>query len=421
MGRYFAPSTHLFIYSAAHLSFPVHLAVFSQYHTNPDCPATSRHYSLLQHIARQHRVTLITTSTWERQRLTREYPWLPAGVDMLAADIPYHNRMGVAARGWAFLKYLGYAWRQGLRIARPDVIWGISTPLSAAWVAGQVARQRRVPWVFEVQDLWPTFPIEMGAVRNPLAQQQLYAAEHRLYQQARHIITLSPGMTDYVRGLGIAEDKLSTILNGTDLDQAARATPAAVAALRREHRLEGRPVVLYAGTFGRANDIPTLAQAAEELYRQRPEVVWLFMGLGYYEPLLREAAGRCPAIRLVAPQPRHAVFTWLALADVSVVSFLSKPVLETNSPAKFYDSLAVGTPVVVTNPGWTKELVEKHRCGWYVPAEQPAQLAERLAAVLSEPAALHAAGQRGQVVARQQFDRQQLAAQVQLILERAAG
>ncbi|RTQ53483.1 glycosyltransferase WbuB [Hymenobacter gummosus] len=399
----------------------MHIAVFSQYHTNPDCPATSRHYSLLQHIARQHRVTLITTNTWERQRLTQQYPWLPEGVDLLAADIPYHNRMGVAARGWAFVKYMGYAWRQGLRIPRPDVVWGISTPLSAAWVAGQVARRRQVPWVFEVQDLWPTFPIEMGAVRNPLAQQQLYVAERKLYEQARHIVTLSPGMTDYVRGLGFGADKISTLLNGTDLDQAARATPAAVAELRRQHGLEGRPVVLYAGTFGRANDIPTLVQAAEELYQQRPDVVWLFMGHGYFEPLLREAATRCPAIRLVPPQPRHAVFTWLAAADVSVASFISKPVLATNSPAKFYDSLAVATPVIVTNPGWTRQFVEEHRCGWYVPAEQPQRLAEQLAAVLAAPAEARAAGQRGQAVARQQFDRQQLAARMQLILEQAAG
>ncbi|GAB3828426.1 glycosyltransferase family 4 protein [Hymenobacter jeollabukensis] len=397
------------------------IAVFSQYHTNPDCPATSRHYSLLQHIARRHEVTLITTNTWERQRLTQQYPWLPEGVQLLAADIPYHNRMGVAARGWAFVKYMGYAWRQGLRIPKPDVIWGISTPLSAAWVAGQVARQRRVPWVFEVQDLWPTFPIEMGAVRNPLARQQLYAAERRLYEQAQHIVTLSPGMTDYVRQLGIDDAKISTILNGTDLDQAARATPEAVAALRHEQGLEGRPVVLYAGTFGRANDISTLVQAAETLYHQRPEVVWLFMGHGYYEPMLREAAGRCPAIRLVPPQPRHAVFTWLAAADVSVVSFISKPVLDTNSPAKFYDSLAVGTPVVVTNPGWTRQFVEEHRCGWYVPAEQPQLLAAQLGRILEAPAETRAAGQRGQAVARQLFDRQQLAARMQLILEQAAG
>jgi glycosyltransferase involved in cell wall biosynthesis len=399
----------------------MHIAVFSQYHTNPDCPATSRHYSLLQHIAQQHRVTLITTNTWEQQRLTQEYPWLPEGVEMLAADIPYHNGMGVAARGWAFAKYIGYAARQGLRIDKPDVIWGISTPLSAAWVAAKVAQLRRVPWVFEVQDLWPTFPIEMGAIRNRLAQRQLYAAELQLYRQARHVITLSPGMTSYVKGLGVGADKISTVLNGTNLDQAAHATADCTATLRQKLGVGERPVVLYAGTFGRANDIPTLVQAAEALYQKRPEVVWLFMGHGYYEPLIQEASARCPAIRLVPPQPRHAVFTWLAAADVSLVSFSEKPVLSTNSPAKFYDSLAVSTPVIVTNPGWTKDFVDEHRCGWYTPAEQPTALAELLQKVLDNKQQLRDAGQRGLQVARQLFDRRHLAAEVQLILERAAG
>ncbi|HLK97384.1 MAG TPA: glycosyltransferase, partial [Hymenobacter sp.] len=293
----------------------MHIAVFSQYHTNPDCPATSRHYSLLGHLARTHRVTLITTRTWERQRLTREFPWLPDGVDMRAADVPYENRMGVARRGLAFGHYAAYAVREGLRIDKPDIIWGISTPLTAAWAAAQVARWRRVPWVFEVQDLWPSFPIAMGAVPNRWAQRRLFALEKNLYRSARHVMTLSPDMTRYVEAVTetvpltdqLTASKITTVLNGTDLDLAARATETAVAVLRREQGLEGRRVILYAGTLGRANDIPTLLAAAEQLAAQRPDVTWLFLGLGFDEPRVQEAAARCPAIRLVSPQPRHAI------------------------------------------------------------------------------------------------------------------
>ncbi|OON70573.1 glycosyltransferase family 4 protein [Hymenobacter sp. CRA2] len=399
----------------------MHIAVFSQYHTNPDCPATSRHYSLLAHMARRHRVTLITTNTWERQRLTHEYPWLPAGVEMLAADIPYHNRMGVAARGWAFSKYVAYAVRQGLRIARPDVVWGISTPLTAAWAAAQVARLRRVPWVFEVQDLWPSFPIAMGAVPNPLAQRSLYALEHGLYRSARHILPLSPDMTAYVRQLGIAGEKLTTVLNGTDFDLAAQATEQQVEALRTGQGLRGRRVVLYAGTFGRANSIPMLVAAAVRLAEQYPDVVWCFMGHGFYDELLQQAAAAHPFIRLIEPQPRHRVFAWFRLADVSVAPFMGLPVLDANSPAKFYDSLAVGTPVIVTNQGWTKTWVEQHRCGWYVPADDADALARKLGEVLAEPAILREAGARGQQVAAAEFDRRQIAAVVERVLEQAAG
>ncbi|SHI30173.1 Glycosyltransferase involved in cell wall bisynthesis [Hymenobacter daecheongensis DSM 21074] len=399
----------------------MHIAVFSQYHTNPDCPATSRHYSLLAHLAKSHRVTLITTRTWETQRLTHLYPWLPEGVEMRAAEVPYANKMGVARRVLAFGQYAAYAVREGLRLERPDVIWGISTPLTAAWAAAQVARQRRVPWVFEVQDLWPSFPIAMGAVPTRFAQNRLFALEKSLYRSAQHILPLSPDMTRYVQAQGIAPEKITTVLNGTDLELAALATPEAVEALRQAHGLAGKQVVLYAGTFGRANDIPTLVAAAELLALRRPNVVWLFMGLGFHEPLVRAAAARCTSIRLVPPQPRHTVFGWFRLADMSVVSFLNLPVLDANSPAKFYDSLAVGTPVVVTNQGWTKALVEQYGCGWYAPAGDADALAACLQNILAQPETLRAAGENGRQVAAAQFDRQQIAATVQRVLEAATS
>ena len=399
----------------------MHIAVFSQYHTNPDCPATSRHYSLLAHLAQSHRVTLITTRTWETQRLTHEYPWLPAGVEMRASEVPYENKMGVARRVLSFGQYAAYALQEGLRLDRPDVIWGISTPLTAAWAAAQVAHRRQIPWVFEAQDLWPSFPIAMGAVPTRWAQKRLYALEKSLYHSARHILPLSPDMSRYVEELGIAKSKITTVLNGTDLNLAALATPATVARLRQEHGLAGKRVILYAGTFGRANDIPTLVAAAEQLALTQPEVVWLFMGLGFHEPLVRAAALRCAAIWVVAPQPRHAVFAWFRLADISVVSFLNLPVLDANSPAKFYDSLAVGTPVVVTNQGWTKQLVEQYQCGWYAPAGNAPALQQLLAELLSQPEKLAAAGRNGQDLAAAQFDRRQIAQTIQEILETSAG
>ena len=398
----------------------MHIAVFSQYHTSPDCPATSRHYTLLAEIVKHHRLTLLTTPSWRSQQLTQEWPWVPPGVELLEANIPYNNKMGPARRALAFAQYAAWAVRAGRRIARPDVVWGISTPLTAAWAAARVARGWRVPWVFEVQDLWPSFPVAMGAVPTALARRQLFALEKRLYESAAHIVPLSPDMSAYVAGLGIAPGKITTLLNGTDLDLAARATPETVAKLRQAQGLTGQKVVLYAGTFGRANDVPTVVAAAETMVATDPAVTFLFLGHGYYAPLVAAAAARWPGrIRLVGGQPRHAVFSWFALADVAVVSFLAMSVLDTNSPAKLYDALAVGTPVVVTNQGWTKALVEEYGCGWYAPAGDAAGLASRLQAVLADPIGRTVAGRRGQELARSEFDRVRLAAQMQTILERA--
>ena len=399
----------------------MHIVVFSQYHTSPDCPATSRHYTLLAHMAKTHRVTLLTTPAWRGQQLTQEFPWVPAGVEIREAQVAYDNKMGAARRAMAFAQYAAWAVYEGLRIDKPDVVWGISTPLTAAWAAAQVAWFRRVPWVFEVQDLWPSFPIAMGAVPTALARRQLYQLEKRLYKSAAHILPLSPDMARYVTDLGIAPKKVTTVLNGTDLELAARATPAVVENLRRAQGLTGKQVILYAGTFGRANDMPTLVAAAEAMAAVDSDAVWLFLGHGYFEPLVAAAAARWPGrIRLVGGQARHEVFAWFALASVSVVSFLGLPVLDSNSPAKLYDSLAVGTPVVVTNAGWTKILVEQHACGWYVPAGNALALVARLRELLNNPAQLDAAGTNGKALAAREFDRQQLAMRVQRILEAAA-
>ena len=401
----------------------MHIAVFSQYHTSPDCPATSRHYTLLAEIAKHHRVTLLTTPAWRSQQLTHEFAWVPPGVELHEAAVPYDNKMGPARRALAFAQYAAWAVRAGRRIARPDVVWGISTPLTAAWAAARVARHWRVPWVFEVQDLWPSFPVAMGAVPTALARQQLFALEKRLYKSAAHIVPLSPDMSCYVTNLGIQPNKVTTLLNGTDLDLAARATPAAVAALRREQGLENpKKIVLYAGTFGRANDMPTVVAAAEKMVAADSSITWLFLGHGYYAPLVAAAAARWPGrIRLVGGQPRHAVFSWFALADVAMVSFLGLPVLDANSPAKLYDALAVGTPVVVTSQGWTKKLVEQYGCGWYSSASDAGALAVQLQTALADPIRLQEAGQRGKALAQSQFDRIALAAQMQQILENAGS
>lgn len=399
----------------------MHIAVFSQYHTNPDCPATSRHYALLEHLAKTHRVTLLTTDAWAGQRLTQEFPWVPAGVEVRVAKVRYNNKMGPARRALAFVQYAAWAVREGLKLDKPDVIWGISTPLTAAWAAARVARKLRIPWVFEVQDLWPSFPIAMGTVPTSLTRRELFKLEKRLYDSTQHIVPLSPDMSSYITNLDIAPEKVTTILNGTDLELAARATPEAVETLRREQNLVGQRVVLYAGTFGRANDIPTLVAAAEQMVADEPDVVWLFLGHGFHSPLLAAVAARWPGrIRMVGGQPRHAVFAWFALAHVSVVSFLDMPVLDTNSPAKLYDSLAVGTPVIVTNRGWTKALVEGENCGWYVPAGDAPALAAQLCEVLQQPTILRQMGERGRQLARREFDRQRLAATMQYILEQAA-
>lgn len=393
----------------------MHIAVLNQHHHNPDCSATCRHYTFMEQLAQRHRVSLVASDGWRRTRITDKYSWAPMGVELHECQVPYANQMGVVQRLKSFTGFAALAFKKTMQLQKPDVLWAVSTPLSTPWVAAQVARLRGVPWVFEVQDLWPSFPIAMGAVKSKWLQRRLYNMEKSLYRSASHIITLSPDMTDYVASLGISRDKITTNYNGTDLDLAAAVQSAEVEALRRKYNLEDKRIVLYAGTYGRANGIPALMQTIESMTADN-SITFIFTGSGYYAPQLQELAQRVPNLLVLPPQPRHEVFKWYRLADLSLVSFNDLPVLATNSPAKFYDSLACGTPVVVTNPGWTKNFVDKYKTGWYAPAGQPAAMAQTIKAALAQPQELQEAGERGAAIARELFDRQKLVAQVEEVL-----
>ncbi len=397
----------------------MHIVCLYQHYCSPDNTAGARAYTILRHLARHHQVTLITSRAWHDARLTQAFDWVPPGVDLHMLDVPYANEMTVRRRLWAYAAFALKALARGLRTQQPSLVYGISTPLTTGWAAARLAHRRRIPWVFEIRDLWPDFPIQMGAVPSSWMQRRLYGLEQSLYRSAAHIITVSPDMTDHVRGSGIPDTRVTTLLQGTDFDLLDACQDEAVDTLREQYQLNDCQVIVYAGTFGRANDIPTLLQAAEHL-AHRDDLRFVFLGQGYYGQAIAQAAARLPNVLAPGAEPRHRMFPWFKLADVSLVSFIDRPVLATNAPSKLFDSLGAGTPVIVTNPGWTKHFVETHQCGWYTPPSQPETLAQRIDTTLTHREALKAAGQRGATIARQMFDRQQIAEQFEALVQRVA-
>jgi glycosyltransferase involved in cell wall biosynthesis len=393
----------------------MHIVVFYQYYHNPDCAAAARHYTFVREWSKRHRVTVITGNSWYKRRLTKQFDWSPPGVDVKMLDIAYDNSMSFSERLGSFARYTAGAVWAGLRVSDPDVIFGTSTPLSAAWAAAKVARLRRVKWLFEVRDLWPDFPIQAGAIRSPFLKNRLLKMEQKLYRSANHVVTLSPDMTDHVKSCGIDQSRVSTIVNGTDFDLIDAISEEDLSDLRQQYGLAGKRVILYAGAFGRANAIPTLLQTAEAL-RHREDVRFVLVGDGFHGPDVQAAASSSENVVMPDPAPRHSIMKWFRLADLSLSPFVDLPVLSANSPSKFFDSLGAGTPVIVTNPGWTKKFVESNECGWYVPPVDAGALAARIEEALESPWELARAGVNGRRVALESFDRTRMAGQIEQLM-----
>ncbi|WP_103027103.1 glycosyltransferase family 4 protein [Salinibacter altiplanensis] len=396
----------------------MHIAVFLQHYHTPDCPTAARPYALVERLGQDHAVTVITTRAWEDTRTAHRFPWAPPGVDLVRFDVPYNNSMTSTQRLTSFLIYAARAVRHGLQMPRPDLFLGSSTPLTAAAAAGLVARIRDVPWVFEVQDLWPAFPIQMGAVPNVGLPTLLRWGEAALYRSAAEVVTVSPDMEQHVR-VQAPSASVTTLPYGAD--PAVLDTVDENRVLTEPLSRDRRFLVLYAGTFGRANAIPTLLDAARRLVDGRSDVLVALAGRGHHAPLVEQAACRHDAIRRLSPRPYPDTLALFEHADLSLIPFRDRPVLAANAPSKFFDSLATGTPVVVTNPGWTRRFVERHGCGWSVPPESPGTLADRVRAVLASPKARRQAGQNARAAARRCFNRDAMLNRYTSLIETAAG
>jgi glycosyltransferase involved in cell wall biosynthesis len=358
-------------------------------------------------VARGHAVRMVTAAGADRAGRRRV-----EGIDVVAVRGGYSDYVSATAvsyprRMLAFARFALAATAAGLHGPRPDVIYATSPPLTMALPALAAAARWRAPLVFEVRDLWPEAPIQMGALRNPLARRAARALEWLVYRASARVIALSPGIREGVIGAGMPAEKVELVPNAADLD------------LFRPDRTAGgggRFTVSYFGTMGEANDLGAVVEAARLL----DDVDFVLMGDGKRRPELERAAP--PNVRFPGPaQRKEEVADLAASSGACLTLFKDVPVLATNSPNKLFDTFAAGRPAIVNMDGWMRELVERNEAGLYVRAGDAADLAEKLAWLRDHPEEARRMGRNARALAEREFDRDLLAARLLEVLEEAAA
>jgi glycosyltransferase involved in cell wall biosynthesis len=119
--------------------------------------------------------------------------------------------------------------------------------------------------------------------------------------------------------------------------------------------------------------------------------------------------------------PRDEIPQLVGAADVTLTSFAPYPILDTNSPNKFFDSLAAGKPPIVTLDGWLHRLVDEKRAGVYVRAGDGDALAQTLADLAGKPELVRELGANARKLAEEEFSRDLLADRLADVLEDAVA
>lgn len=339
--------------------------------------------------------------------------WLP---------VPYSNHMDYGHRVWAFAHF---AVRSLARVAAfdSDIVFATSTPLTIAIPAVAGVWWQHIPMVFEVRDLWPEVPILIGAIqgRAPVAIAQWL--ERFAYRHAQRVIALSPGMAEGVVRCGYPASWVSVIPNFAHLDLFPAPREAGESFRRRFDWLQDRPLVVYAGTLGRANGVGYLARVAAAMYRLWPEVRFVVVGTGYEELLVRDLAEQLGVLGrnffMMEPIPKEEAPALLSAATMATSLFANNPAFWTNSANKFFDALAAGKPIAINYGGWQADLIGETGCGLAMPSGDPDQAAVLLAEWLADAERLHQAGEAAYRLATTRFHPETIVDQFEQVLEGA--
>lgn len=375
-------------------------------------------------VARGHRVTMIA-GAYDRSGIT-----LPArglvhrlgvdGIDVHALRVPYRQQMSMTRRILAFLQFVLLATWAALRVKGVDVVFATSTPLTIAIPGMLASLWHRRPFVFEVRDLWPSVPIEMGLLRNPVLKSMARWLERTAYRRARAIVALSPGMKDGIVGRGVPPERVTVIPNSSDLEL-FRVDAAQGRAFRDEHpELGDRPLLVYAGAFGRVNGLDYVLDLGARIAALEPRIALLLVGDGSEKARLMAASNAAgltdQTLFFRDPVQRGELARILSAATVLSSFFLPLPLMETNSANKFFDAFAAGKPVVINYGGWQAELIEHSGAGLVLDARNVDGSAQRLVEAMTNPAWLAGAGAASRRLGEEEFDRRRLAGVLERVL-----
>lgn len=274
--------------------------------------------------------------------------------------VPATYAKSYMGRMWAFLGFTLSASSAAVIADRADVVIASSPPLVAAipgWIAARLS-MRRIPWVFEVRDLWPESAVTTGVLSaKSVLTKMLYGLEKWACWSATKINVLTPAfLEDIVRRNLAPGSKITFVPNGADVQQFSPGPRDND--VRRQFAWGNRYVVMYSGAHGRANALHQLLDAAQHL-SNRPDILIALVGDGPERSALEADARRrkLDNVAFCGPQPKARMPEFINASDIGAAVLQNNPTFRTVYPNKVFDYMSCERPIVLAIDGVARKLV----------------------------------------------------------------
>lgn len=346
-------------------------------------------------VERGHRVTVVTAlAHHESGRVEAQRLWVretKAGVEIVRSWL---LGPAVAGRVASYLSFTLSALVASARVPAFDVILTPSPPLTLGLVDALVGRWRGVPFVYNVQDLFPEAAVRLGLLRNRALIAGLARLEGWVYRRAARVAVISEAFRAHVRRAGVADRRIEYIPNFADVEFI---TPKSRVGngFRVEAGWEDAFVVQFSGRMGYSQGLETVIEAWR-LLDDLPDVRLMMVGDGQAYGMVADALRDDRRAMVLPTQAREVLPALLGAADVGLVP-LRRGMAATCIPSKVFGIMAAGRAVVagVEAESETAGLVMASGAGVVVPPEDAGALAGAIRALYGDRARVGAMGSAG--------------------------
>lgn len=302
----------------------------------------------------------------------------------------------------------------GLFLPRPDVVIATSPQLLVGLSGWWLARWKRVPFVFEVRDLWPESlsAVGVGDSNSPL-HRTLARIAGFLYSRADQIVVVTSAFEGYlVEHWRVPREKISVIENGVETRLFSPEPCLAEATnLRRELRAEEKFVVAYIGTMGMAHGLETLIDAAARLLSSNPEIVFLMVGEGAEKARIIALAQErgLGNVRFFDQQPREKIPAYICASDVCLVLLKKTELFKTVLPTKMLEFMSCSRPVILGVDGQARAILDEAKGGLAIEPENVDALLKAILYLAGNRGMAQELGRNGRDFIVRRFSRHQTA------------
>lgn len=334
-------------------------------------------------------------------------------------EFPYHGTRAIG-RFANYVSFMLSAPFGSLLAPKLDAIYVWHPPLTIGIAAWLIALLRGIPFVYDVQDIWPEAAVLSGILKPGFVVRCLSVLERFIYRRANHLLAVTEGARSNLISKGVAAEKVTVMPHWFDDSIFVSQSPSLRDATRARYGWDGQFVLLFAGNLGLVQGLETLVYAAENL-RADSQVLFAFVGEGADKPRLQglvESLGLGTKVQFIERQPMGNMPSLLSAADGLLVHLKHSELSNYVIPTKTLAYLGSGTPIIMAMSGAAASLIEHAGAGIVVPPEDPIQLAMAVRKLLVLPAAeKEEMGRRGRAYLRANLSKDVIVPRYRAILE----